>query len=841
MAERFRMGKVAVEGAVYHFDKLYDYLIPSDMIVEPGCRVLVPFGRGNRKRQGILTAVETLSQAEMEESGAPPPGKCKPVAAALDREPLLNEEMLRLAGWLKEHTFCTYFDALRVLLPAGVSMRMVTSYQIAPSVTPSDWEELEPEARRMAETLYNSHAAVERERLLEIMGLAPDSGLPEELAKKGLIRRTDDAVRRMGDATVRMARLLPLEEPAKLTAKQQAVADFLEQAGTAGVKEICYFAGVTEAVVKALAKKGVLELYDQEVLRPPAAGEAEADPKAITLTDAQQEAFAGLLQKYRQAAGAPADSLAPVPGQKGPGGAALLYGVTGSGKTQVFLKLVDEVAAAGRGVIVMVPEIALTPQTLSIFRRRYGDKVAVFHSAMSLGQRMDEWKRVKRGEAKIAVGTRSAVFAPFADLGLVIMDEEQEHTYKSESSPRFHARDVARFRCAYHGGLLVLASATPSLESFTAAKTGRYALFRLPRRYGSAVLPEVVTVDMREEMAAGNTTAVSKYLLERLGETVEKKQQAILLLNRRGYNTFVSCRSCGHVLTCPHCSISMTYHAANGRLMCHYCGYSQEYTSVCPACGSEHVRYAGLGTQRVEGELSALFPQARILRMDADSTMTRGAYEKHLTAFAAGEYDIMLGTQMVAKGLDFPKVTLVGVLSADQAMYTEDYRAFERAFSLLTQVVGRSGRGDSPGLAVVQTLNPESSIIRLAEAQDYDAFYQQEIMTRKLMVYPPYCDLGLLVFVSEKREAAKEGADWMLERLKMLTGGDYADVRVVILGPSPAAVPKVNNKYRYRMIIKCRSNARFRQLLQDCLAQFGRRFSGKQVTAYLDMNPEGIV
>lgn len=840
--EQPRVAKVAVEGAAYHFDKLYDYLLPFDMAeARPGCRVMVPFGRGNRKRQGVILAVEPLPEnptrpgrRKKGEAPAPAAAHLKPATALLDKEPLLGDEMLRLAAWLKEHTFCTYFDAVRVLLPAGISLRLVASYRISPEVEAETLEALPPDARRLARRLYDSGGTVERDRLLEVMGLSADSPLPEQLVRQGILERTDDAVRRVGDASIRMVRLLPDREPGKRTEKQQAVLDFLEEAGTASVKEVCYFAGVTEAVIQNLCKKKALELYEQEALRAPRGGEAKAaDRGEIVLTDAQQAAFQALLKKYRQASAAE-------PNERGRGGAALLYGVTGSGKTQVFLKLVDRVAESGRGVIVMVPEIALTPQTLSIFRRRYGEKVAVFHSAMSLGQRMDEWKRVKRGEAQIAVGTRSAIFAPFDDLGLVIMDEEQEHTYKSESSPRFHARDVARFRCAYHGGLLVLASATPSIESFTAAKAGRYALCRLPQRYGASALPQVVTVDMREQ-AGGGTSAISEYLLERMQQTLEAGQQAILLLNRRGYNTFVSCRSCGHVLTCPNCSISMTYHAANNRLMCHYCGYSTEYTHICPECGSEHVRYTGMGTQRVEAELCALFPGTRILRMDADSTMTRDAYEKHLTAFAAGEYDLMLGTQMVAKGLDFPRVTLVGVLSADQAMYAEDYRSFERAFSLLTQVVGRSGRGETPGLAVIQTMNPDTSIIRLAEAQDYDAFYEQEIGTRRLMIYPPYCDLGMVGFVSEDKAAAKEGADWFLEQVKSMTAGEYADVRVMVLGPSPASVPKVGGKYRYRMLIKCRNTARFREMMRLCLVQFGRAYSSRKATAYLDMNPEGIL
>ncbi|MBP5618357.1 MAG: primosomal protein N', partial [Clostridia bacterium] len=505
------------------------------------------------------------------------------------------------------------------------------------------------------------------------------------------------------------------------TQKQKAVTDLLAEVGAASIKEIGYFTGVTSAVVSALEKKGDLVTFDEEVYRTDVVEEA-ADPAPITLTPEQQEAFDGLLALTKE----------------NKGQTALLYGVTGSGKTQVFLRLVDEVVAEGRGAIVMVPEIALTPQTLSLFRRRYGGRVAAFHSAMSLGRRLDEWKRVRDGQALVAVGTRSAVFAPFRDLGLILMDEEQEHTYKSESSPRYHARDVARFRAAWHKCLLVPASATPSVETFSLAKSGRCALFTLRERYGGARLPQVHTVDMRQEMREGNVSPFSRTLIMRLGETLEAGCQAILLLNRRGHHTVVTCAACGHVMTCPHCSISLTYHSDNNRLMCHTCGYSAPFVSKCPECGAAQIKYAGVGTQRAERELKEQFPEARVLRMDADSTMARRAYEEKLTAFAKGEYDILLGTQMIEMGLDFPRVTLVGVLGADGALYSEDYHSFERTFSLLTQVIGRSGRGDDEGLAVVQSLSPDNEIIELAARQDYDAFYEQEILTRKVMIYPPY-------------------------------------------------------------------------------------------------------
>lgn len=809
-----RIAAVAVEGTTYFYDKLYSYMLPPEMGGAEGCRVLVSFGKGNRKRQGIIMKISDSADFD----------KIKPITRLLDKTPLISGEMLELAYYLKEHTFCTYFEALKLAFPAGINLRIVASYHLAEGIDLTRIDSLSGDEKTAATYLYNSGATVEKERLLQVLELPEDSTLPDDLAGKGIFVRTDDAVRRVGDATVKMVRALrEPEEGEKLSPKQKSVLDLLLEVGTASVKEICYFTGVTQSVVNALVKKGLAEDYENEVYRNPHRGVKGEENKEIILTESQQKAFETLEQKYLSG-----------------GGAALLYGVTGSGKTSVFLKMADKVAAEGRGVIVMVPEISLTPQTLEIFHRRYGSRVAVFHSAMSLGQRMDEWKRVKNGDALIAVGTRSAVFAPFENLGLIIMDEEQEHTYKSESSPRFHARDVARFRAAKSGALLILASATPSIESFSAAMSGRYTLCRLDKRYGDACLPNVETVDMRDELIRGNTAAVSGLLETRIRETLDKKQQAILLLNRRGHNTFVSCRSCGHVITCPNCSISMTYHSANRRLMCHYCGYSIEFTSVCPECGQEHMRYSGLGTQKAEEELQLKFPGARVLRMDADSTMTRNSYDEKLTAFSRGEYDIMLGTQMVAKGLDFPAVTLVGVLNADRSMYSDDYRSFERTFSLLTQVVGRSGRGTQPGTAVIQTINPESSVILLAKDQDYDSFYKQELAARKLMIYPPYCDICQLGFASEEKQAASDAADTMFRLLKALSG-EESRVRMIILGPSAASVPKVSGRYRYRLIIKCRNNADFRNLLSRALLSFSKTPEGKKATVFADINPEGII
>lgn len=820
--EKVAIAAVAVSDTAFSYDKPYSYIIPQDLKEKalPGCRVMVPFGRGNRRRQGIILDVGGSAEVE----------KIKPIISVLDEKAVLTKEMLKMAEWMKEHTFCTLFEAVRTMLPAGINMRIVTAYRSA-GRPESELAGLGETERQMVEYLTKSRATVERARLLEIMELPDDSDMPDRLVKSGYLLRTDDAVRRMGDATVRMVRLSDEDisdgELEKLTKKQRSVAELLREVYSASIKEICYFTGVTPAVVTALEKKGVVFCYSEEVMRDPYEGirPEEEEKSEIVLTDEQQSAYNEMIDKYSSEQG----------------GVSLLYGITGSGKTQVFLKLIDEMSSKGRGVIVMVPEISLTPQVLSIFHRRYGQRVAVFHSAMSLGQRMDEWKRVKSGEAVIAVGTRSAVFAPFDDVGLIIMDEEHEYTYKSEKTPRYHARDIARFRCAWHKSLLVLASATPSVESYSAAQTGRYGLSVLRHRYGGAKLPEVVTVDMKEELSAGNTGIMSRMLLDALKENLNDKKQSILLMNRRGYNTYVSCSVCGHVLTCPNCSISLTYHSANGRMMCHYCGYSEEFSHTCKECGAEHIRCSGAGTQKAETELRALLPGARILRMDADSTSSRMAYENNFQSFGEGKYDILLGTQMVAKGLDFPDVTLVGVINADAALYSSDFRSYERAFSLLTQVVGRAGRGDDPGVAVVQTMTPENPIIQLAANQDYEKFYEQEMLMRKVMIYPPYCDICVIGFTAETSDAAQKCAKAFLNILKRLNSGEYASVKLIVLGPSPASIPKVGGKYRWRIIIKCHDKADFRNMLRQSIKDIDSIPEHKSVSVFADMNPGAIL
>ncbi|MCL2486255.1 MAG: primosomal protein N', partial [Oscillospiraceae bacterium] len=620
--------------------------------------------------------------------------------------------------------------------------------------------------------------------------------------------------------------------------KQADVAELLSGFESATVREVCAIVGVTRSVLDALTARGVTQYFDMETGRKPeilsgdASGgsygeDASGEPhqNKIELTAAQERAYNNLCKRYRS----------------GESTVTLLYGVTGSGKTSVFMRLIDDVLADGKSVIVMVPEIALTPQAVGRFRGRYGDLIALLHSGLSLGQRLDEWKRIKSGAARVVVGTRSAVFAPAQNLGAVIIDEEHEYTYKSESSPRYHARDVAKFRCAWHNAPLILSSATPSLESYFLATAGKkYSLETLDMRYGGARLPTVNIVDLSAQNLS--ESIISPVLRESLSYNLENGYQSILLHNRRGYNTFVACRACNHVLYCGNCSVSMTYHRNKSkhfdgdRLVCHHCGETRPFALECPNCGREQLRYAGLGTQRAEDELAALFPKARILRMDADSVGGRTGHAALLSAFAAGEYDIMIGTQMVAKGLDFERVTLVGVLLADQTLCADDFRSYERAFALLTQVVGRSGRGTHPGVAVIQTLSPENPLFEMAASQDYVKFYRNEIGIRQAMLNPPFSDICMVGFVGEDDEAARAMSAEFLSLLKFRAEGEFSGLPMRVLGPSPAAIRRIMGKYRYRMLIKCRNTKRMRELITILLCEIGGKREYKKVTAFADMN-----
>ena len=797
--------KVALNGTTFAFDKLYTYAVPIELhkSLKSGMRVLVPFGKGNVKKQGM---VFDITEGELK--------GLKSISAVIDDEPILEKNMLSLCEYMQKTVFCTYYDAVNACLPTGLSFKLVDMYSANSEFQKELLDETEGEIfAYLSEKGEKSGAFLKKQ-----FGVTDD--LLSAMSLKEALLKLRDAKRKISDASEKWVKIATENLPEKQTPRQREVLKLLSDIGAASVKEICYFTGASQSVIDTLVKKGVLCYFAKKVYRIPFR-EDNISKSEIVLTDEQNSAYNGLLNDYKADVGK----------------VALLYGITGSGKTQVFLKLADKVIDEGRGVIVMVPEIALTPQLIGIFSKRYGNKIAVFHSGLSLGQRMDEWKRIKEGKALIAIGTRSAIFAPFSDLGLIIIDEEQEHTYKSEKTPRFHTRELAKFRINESGGLVCLASATPSVESFTKALGGKYSLYRLSHRFGNALLPDVEIVDMKKELLNGNNSAFSNTLYEAVKETLKTGKQAILLLNRRGHNTYISCPECGYVASCPNCSISLTYHSKNNRMMCHYCGYSAEKTAICPECGGQHMKFMGLGTQKAEEEISALFPSARVLRLDADSTLTKDSYQNYLTAFANGEYDILLGTQMVAKGLDFPNVALVGVLGADAANTSSDFRSFERTFSLLTQVVGRAGRGEIEGRAIIQTANPDSNIIDLAQRQDYDSFYAEEIKLRSLMIYPPYCDICVVSASSVNNDFAIKAINEAFENIKALISQEYSDVKVIILGPAPSAIPKVNNRYRHRMMIKCKNNEKFRSMLRKAL-------DIKQiadVSLSVDINPETVI
>ena len=741
------IAKVAVSAATYWIDRPYDYLIPEELQgkVLPGMRVYVPFSRGNRRVEGIVLAVTDGSKYEA----------LKPVLAALDEQPVLTDEQIRLALFMRERFFCTVYDAVKAILPAGL------------------W--------------FNA-----------------------------------DGSRRVNDKTVEMARLsVPAEDAADLadrirhrSPRQAELLDLLCSFEALPVKDLLLHGNASRASLKSLCDKELVSLYQREVFRRAEIPSEERVPLPV-LNEEQQAVFEKL------------SALC----SSGKAGCALLQGVTGSGKTSVYIHLIQQQLFRGKSSILLVPEIALTPQMLRTFSNHFGDEVAVLHSLLSLGERYDEWKRIRSGRAHLVIGTRSAVFAPVQDLGILIIDEEQEETYRSENAPRYHARDVAKYICSKAGCTLLLGSATPELVSRYQAQIGRYAYFRLDKRYNAQKLPSVRIVDMKRELREGNGGCISSVLAQELQKNLDAGEQSILFLNRRGTNKLISCGDCGFTYKCPRCSVSLTYHSLNRRLLCHYCGYSRRVDDACPECGGR-LKYVGAGTQLVVEELQTLFPGREILRMDTDSLAPVGSHEELFDRFRKENTPFLVGTQMVTKGLNFENVTLVGVLSADQSLYAGDYRAGERTFSLITQVVGRSGRGTKPGRAIIQTYTPENETIRLAAEQDYEAFYASEIEVRKLQNAPPFTD-HLSVTISGMTESlVVEAGRFVRDRLEALIGRKKAD----FLGPTPLNVVKVNNRFRYRVHINCIAGASIRGFIAQAVIECNtdKRFRGVSVFAEND-------
>ena len=747
---------VAVSNATFHFDKLYTYAVMPDQqdTVRLGSMVLVPFGRGSRARMGVVLACDA----------EPESAKLKFLFDVAPASACLTPELLRLVHFLKERTFCTYYEAVKAVIPYGA--------QYKPTV-------------------------------------AEDGVTP--VLQKQLVRHTENAYKLVGT-------LPPKPRP---TAKQLAAVALL--AGGERTLSALEEKGISRAVLDNLCAKGVLEcskvnksidLYSSIPLKN----------EPILLTEEQQAAYDALLPGLEDAAPH----------------SALLYGVTGSGKTLVFLKLIEHCLQMGRRALVLVPEISLTPQMILRLKSQFGKRVAVQHSALNHTERLLQWQMIQDGGADIVVGTRSAIFSPLENIGLVIIDEEQEHTYRSESAPRYSAHEVARQRAAENGALLLLASATPSTESYYAAQHGRTQLVRLTKRYGGNPLPKVQIVDMRAELASGNPREISLAMEDAIRHNLEAGKQTILLLNRRGYQTVAQCEDCREVLKCQKCSVPMVYHKSAHKLLCHYCGSQLDPPPArCPACGGK-LQYRGFGTQKAEEELAKLFPEARILRMDQDTTAAKDAHEKLLAKFARHEYDIMVGTQMVAKGLDFEDVTLVGVLGIDSLLFAQGFRAYETVFSLVTQVVGRSGRAKDPGFAIIQTTDPDNPVLTLAAAQDYDAFYEQEIAYRKLGLYPPFCGLCVVGFAGPKEsEVARASA-----RFAALLGRQAAkqpDLPLRVLGPTPGSIEKINDSYRYKLTVKCRNDRRFRDLIRETLTLYEQEKLPGKATVVVDLHSDGDI
>ena len=810
------IARIAVSAANYAIDKPYSYLIPQGMTLRPGQRVQLPFGRGNRRCEGIVLTVE-----EAEEEGL------KAVECCLDPEPILTEHQLRLAAFLRERYFCTYYDAVRGMLPAGLWFSAKESFSLTEN---RQWKE-KPPTRENAEKILSFL----EEMGGQAQGDALRSLIPEEdalseavsyLVRKKWLTAKSDFIRRTKDKTEKIATLAASPEEAmeyasrrpKSALMQKNVLELLCSLGSVAVKELCYFTGASTSTINRLEKLGYLTLSERPVLRCKEIQPAKLEGPLV-LNDDQQTCFAGLSRQMAQ----------PEPG------VALLYGVTGSGKTSVYIKLIQAALDGGRSAMLLVPEIALTPQLLGLLAAYFGEQVAVLHSNLSAAERYDQWKRVRQGNARVVVGTRSAVFAP-CDPGLIILDEEQEHSYKSENNPRYCAREVAIWRGAKEKALVLLGSATPSIETMYRAQSGLYRLYTLKNRFGGRKLPTVEIVDMRQELKMGNDLSLSLPLREAILDTWKAGKQTILLLNRRGNSRCLVCVDCRESPECPRCSVRLTYHSANHRLMCHYCGYSQPVPDRCPKCGGP-IKTIGTGTQKVQQELAMLLPEMETIRMDADTVSAVNTHEKILDRFRKEKIPVLIGTQMVAKGLNLPDVTLVGVLDADLSLYTGGYRAGETTFNMLTQVVGRAGRGDAPGRAMIQTLVPEHQIIRLAARQDYDGFYALELGLRRVQNAPPFGDFTLITFIGEDEGAVMRGAVKMRDSIRTcLRQPEYAGEECTVLGPAPCPVPKINYHFRYRLTLHGKMTKNLRLLLAFLLRQFGRDGGNRGVSAFADIN-----
>ena len=811
------MVKVAVSAAPYSIDKPYSYLVPESLAAAavPGVRVMVPFGRGNKESEGLILA--RVQEPKL-------PGS-KAIRQILDSEPVLDKAGIDLALWMRGRYFCTVFEAVKTILPAGLwyGLREIWSLAMEPEAARSAAVGI-PGAWQVLDLLEKQGGKADIRVLRDALGDGAEKPL-KAMKKAEILTCETDAKRKIADKSHRMVELAAntedayaLTEPKRRSAPARyEVVNFLATAGRTPAAEVSYYTGASARTLKAMEKAGLIAFSEEEELRVPSLDDVEPGPE-IVLNEEQQRAFEEILGRVQAAKPS----------------VTLLHGVTGSGKTQVYLRLVQETLALGKTAMVLVPEIVLTPQMMRKFSSYFGSRVAMLHSSLKMTERYDQWKRIRRGEVDVVLGTRSALFAPLKNLGLIIMDEEQEGSYQSENVPRYDAREVAKYLCVREKAALVFGSATPTVETAWAAEQGSYQKALLRRRYNENALPEVLIADLRQEILNGNPGLISTPLRQELEKNLAAGEQSILFLNRRGSSRMLLCGECGYVPQCPRCSTAMTYHSANGRLMCHYCGHSEPAADTCPECGG-WMKHVGAGTQKVEEELRELFPEAGILRMDADTTA--GGHEEILQTFERERVPILLGTQMVAKGLDFENVTLVGVLSADISLYVDNYRAAERTFSLLTQVVGRAGRGGKTGRAVIQTYTPGNDVIRCAARQDYDAFYESEIRMRRLRRYPPFADLFTVTVSGTEEGRVLRAAVSVRETLRQLCRRpELAAGEPEVLGPAPAPVVKVNNRFRYRCTLVGKNDKATREMLAWLQKDFAKDSANRGMNLFVDHN-----
>ncbi|WP_305960440.1 primosomal protein N' [Bacillus safensis] len=797
------IAEVIVDVTTKAIDRPFDYRVPDRFkdLVKAGMRVVVPFGP--RKIQGFVTKVKDETDIKT--------GNIKEIVDLFDLSPVLTDELLELSHWLTEKTLSYHITALQSMLPAAMKAKYEKEIQVlSEEELPQSLKELFGQRESI---LY---ADIPAEQLKQI----------QKHVQKGHLEVRYHVSQKSGKKKVRMLQMAVSKEKLaekhqqlkKNAVKQKALISYLLEAGeiTFLAKDLQQQTGASSQTLKTFIQEGLLTESYEEVYRDPYRDREFTPSASLDLTPEQREAAKHIHQ-------AVSDDQHET---------FLLHGVTGSGKTEIYLQTIDHVLQKGKEAIVLVPEISLTPQMVQRFKERFGSNVAVLHSGLSTGEKYDEWRKIHRKEVKLVVGARSAVFAPFENLGMIIIDEEHESSYKQEEMPRYHAKDVAIERAVLHQCPVVLGSATPSLETYARAKKGVYTLLSLKHRINQQKLPHVSLIDMREELRNGNRSMFSEELMIRLKEVLERKEQAVLFLNKRGYSSFVMCRDCGYVEQCPHCEISLTYHRYQKRLKCHYCGHEAPVPAECPECHSEHIRYFGTGTQRVEEELTKVLPEARVIRMDVDTTSRKGTHEKLLTSFGNKEADILLGTQMIAKGLDFPDVTLVGVLSADTSLHIPDFRSSEKTFQLLTQVSGRAGRHEKAGSVIIQSYTPSHYSIELTKQHDYEAFYEQEMLHRRHQSYPPYYFLAMVTVSHEEVTKAAHVTDQIVQFLKMNCAPNTR-----ILGPAASPIAKIKDRYRYQCVIKYKRENELASLLRKIQDHYQKEMEQKQLMISIDMNP----